>query len=258
MIFDILALMTLPLCEVIHLGLVEYQVAWDLQNQFAGQIASGERPPTLLLLQHPHTYTFGRRGKAEHLLWDQVELDQRQAQVYWVDRGGDVTYHGPGQLVGYPLLPLAPGGIVTQRKANEKPPLPQADYVGYLRRLEQVLVETLRHFHLPAFPIEGLTGVWVASRAQAEGTTSPPAKIAALGVKVDVHGISRHGFALNVAPDMSYWQGIIACGLVDTPVTSMAEQVQPVPTLEQICQPLISIFGTIFRYQMIEKTVSLP
>src|SRR5688500_1527966 len=92
--------------QVLDLGLVEYEAAWDLQNQYAREIAEGNRPPTLLLLEHPHVYTFGRRGKQENLLWGETQLKQKGIATHWVDRGGDVTYHGPGQLVGYPLLPL--------------------------------------------------------------------------------------------------------------------------------------------------------
>ena len=100
--------MNSKLCEVKILGTIPYQQAWDLQKQIAREVASGVRRPTLLLLEHPHTYTFGRRGEASNLLWDQEKLEEMGIEVHWVDRGGDVTYHGPGQLVGYPILPLGP------------------------------------------------------------------------------------------------------------------------------------------------------
>ena len=95
-------------CQVFRLGVTEYQKAWNLQNQLAEQIAAEQQPPTLLLLEHAHVYTFGVRGRAENLLWQQAKLQEQQVDVHWVDRGGDVTYHGPGQLVGYPLIPLVP------------------------------------------------------------------------------------------------------------------------------------------------------
>ena len=123
-----------PVCQVIKLGQVDYQQAWDLQNHLADEIAAGRHLPTLLLLEHPHTFTFGRKGHIENLLWSQEELARRRVKVYWVDRGGDVTYHGPGQLVGYPLLSLAAWDWL-KSGANQ---LPQVDYVGYLRKLEQV------------------------------------------------------------------------------------------------------------------------
>ena len=94
--------------QVLDLGLIEYEAAWHLQNQYSREIAEGTRPPTLLLLEHPHVYTFGRRGKQENLLWGETQLKEKGIAIHWVDRGGDVTYHGPGQLVGYPLVPLAP------------------------------------------------------------------------------------------------------------------------------------------------------
>ena len=99
--------------DIVDLGLIEYETAWKLQNEYAAEIAEGNRPPTLLLLEHPHVYTFGRKGRAENLLWNEEQLKQKGVSIHWVDRGGDVTYHGPGQLVGYPLLPL--GGVRTLR-----------------------------------------------------------------------------------------------------------------------------------------------
>jgi lipoate-protein ligase B len=95
-------------CEVLDLGLIEYEAAWKLQDQYALEISEGKRLPTLLLLEHPHVYTFGRRGKQENLLWGESQLKEKGIAIHWVDRGGDVTYHGPGQLVGYPLIPLTP------------------------------------------------------------------------------------------------------------------------------------------------------
>ena len=134
--------METPICQVQRLGLAPYEQTWKLQDELAAQIAAGQRPPTLLLLEHPHVYTFGRRGQAHNLLWGEAELAQRGITVHWVDRGGDVTYHGPGQLVGYPLIPL---GAVSET-AGQGARLPQADYVGYLRRLEQVLILALASY----------------------------------------------------------------------------------------------------------------
>ena len=225
----------MQLWQVRCLGLVPYQQAWDLQAQLAGQIASGELPPTLLLLEHPHTYTFGRRGQATNLLWSETELKQRGIQLYWVDRGGDVTYHGPGQLVGYPLIPLKASSLVTSPK-NDSSILPQADYIGYLRYLEQVLIQALHQFGVEAERIMNLTGVWVKG-----------AKIAAIGVKVDSHGITRHGFALNVAPDMSYWNGIIGCGLSGYSVTSLANILIEPPHMQQVIQAVIAAFENVFE-----------
>src|SRR5713226_2524965 len=118
-------------CEVRRLGLLSYAEAWELQKSLATRRAAGEIPDTLLLLEHPHTYTLGRSGHAENLLLDQVQLAARGVSLHWVDRGGDITYHGPGQLVGYPILML---GTPTDLEGGR---LPQADYVGYVRRLEE-------------------------------------------------------------------------------------------------------------------------
>lgn len=232
-------------CEVIRLGVMPYEQAWRLQDDFAAQIHAGKRPATLLLLEHPPTYTFGRSGHSANLLWDEAELARRGISLYWVDRGGDVTYHGPGQLVGYPLLPLAQGGLQVE-SMDGKPRLPQADYVGYVRKLEQTLIKALACLEVASKPIKGMTGVWVQPDPQ-----RPPAKIAAIGVKVDAHGVSRHGFALNVNPDMSYWEGIIGCGLKDFPVTCLAELLHPVPPIEQVMDEVVAAFESIFGYEMV-------
>jgi lipoyl(octanoyl) transferase len=221
-------------CHVRCLGLVPYQQAWDLQVQLAGQIAAGEIPPTLLLLEHPHTFTFGRRGQAANLLWSESELKQRGVALYWVDRGGDVTYHGPGQLVGYPLMPLNINGLVGSTQADPST-LPRADYIGYLRKLEQVLIQALYQFGVKGERIKNLTGVWVNG-----------SKIAAIGVKVDSHGITRHGFALNVAPDMSYWDGIIGCGLSGYSMTSLAVLHSTPPIMSQVIQAVVAAFEDVF------------
>jgi lipoate-protein ligase B len=246
-------------CNLHWLGVMEYEPAWRLQDRLAAEIAAGQRPPTLLLLEHPHTYTFGRRGHPENLLWDPAELERRGVSVHWVDRGGDVTYHGPGQLVGYPLLPLAPlplaplplqplgaGGL--NASPGGEPRLPQADYIGYLRRLEETLITALACLGVAAQQIDGLTGVWVQS-----AISNQPSKIAAIGVKVDARGVTRHGFALNVAPDMTYWEGIIGCGLKDATVTSLAGLLDPPPTMAQVRREVVAAFGEVFGYEMVES-----
>lgn len=230
------------------LGSIAYETAWSLQERYAGEIARGQRPPTLLLLEHPHVYTFGSRGQAQNLLWGEGKLRERGVEVHWVDRGGDVTYHGPGQLVGYPLLPLG--------KVDAQAHIPQADYVGYVRGLERMLVGALARLGLVSGQIPGLTGVWVQSdvhsrcpRCKPEDRLKP-AKIAAIGVKVDSLGVSRHGFALNVDPDMTYWDGIVACGLQDHPVVSLADVLAPVPAMEQVKREVVASFGEVFEYEM--------
>jgi lipoate-protein ligase B len=263
-------------CEVHCLGRVPYAEAWELQKQLAAQRAAGAIPDTLLLLEHPHTYTFGRKGHTENLLFNEAELNARGIEVHWVDRGGDVTYHGPGQLVGYPIMQLG----TPQREGGR---IPQADYVGYVRRLEEVLIRACAQFGLAAGQVAGLTGVWVqpdvASRcppsarcadlgsigeaigvahtaeAPHSGATPPaarlaPSKIAAIGVKVDARGISQHGFALNVAPDMNYWNGIIGCGLKEHASVSLADLLDAAPSMEAVMDEVTRQFGLVFEREM--------
>src|SRR5215216_1933235 len=234
--------------EVLDLGLMEYEAAWQLQEDYAREIAEEKRAPTLLLLEHPHVYTFGRRGRQENLLWGEAQLKEKGMATHWVDRGGDVTYHGPGQLVGYPLLPLG--------QVNAAQKLPQADYVGYVRKLEETLIVALARLGLAAGQRSGLTGVWIQAdvhsrcpRCKPEDRKKP-AKIAAIGVKVDVHGVSRHGFALNVNPDMDYWEGIIACGLEDEPIVSLADLFAEPPSMERVKQEVMAAFGEVFSYEI--------
>jgi len=230
--------------DIIDLGLIEYETAWKLQNEYAAEIAEGKRAPTLLLLEHPHVYTFGRKGRAENLLWNEEQIKQKGVSIHWVDRGGDVTYHGPGQLVGYPLLPL--GGVRTLRvpaldsdmqSQETLQPIPQADYVGYVRRLEGTLITALMRLGIESCQRSGLTGVWV-KRGQFT-------KIAAIGIKVDVRGVSRHGFALNVNPDMEYWKGILACGLLE-PVVSLADLIDPTPSMTKVKKVVSTSFYEVF------------
>ena len=223
--------------EIRDLGLIDYQTAWDTQNQLAAKIARDERPATLLLLEHPHTFTFGRRGNAENLLWSEAELAQRGISTHWVDRGGDVTYHGPGQLVGYPLLKLSDN-----------------DHVGYIRKLEQTIILALARMGLITGQVAGLSGVWVqaeiASRCarclpQQRGK---PAKIAAIGVKVDANNVTRHGFALNVDPQMDYFNGIVPCGIPDHPVISMADLLGQAPDMETVKAQVTRAFLETFDF----------
>ena len=179
----------------LSLGCVRYEDAWKLQQELAVARAAGETGDVLLLLEHPHTYTFGTKGKREHLLVPEEQLRAQGVAVVDVDRGGDVTYHGPGQLVGYPILRLKDHGI---------------GCVRYMRRLEDVLMAVAASYGLAAGRQRGYTGVWVGD-----------AKLAAIGTKVDAQGITQHGFALNVAPDLGYFAQIIPCGIRDKAVCSL-------------------------------------
>lgn len=252
--------MSKPICEVHLLGTVPYRPAWDLQAQTAADVARGERPPTLFLLEHPHTFTFGRRGHAENLLWDEAECARRGVEIHWVDRGGDVTYHGPGQLVGYPIIPLTlpfsrpftsgdgGGGV-------------RADYTAYLRKLEKALIKTLAELGIVAGQIPGMTGVWVQPDVASRCPHCPPAskktpsKIAAIGVKVDAKGVTRHGFALNVQTDREYWNGIVGCGLEGYPIINLADLLATPPDMARVQEKFIQAFAAVFGYQPVIKNL---
>ncbi len=181
--------------RVVALGTVEYQAAWELQEELAAARAAGEIGDTLLLLEHPHTYTFGTRGKREHLLVPEDQLRAEGVAILDVDRGGDVTYHGPGQLVGYPIIRLKDYGL---------------GCVRYIRCLEELLITVAESYGLEASRQRGYTGVWVGD-----------AKLAAIGTKVDRNGVTRHGFALNISTNLRRFEQIIPCGIRDKAVCSL-------------------------------------
>lgn len=212
--------------QVCWLGRMEYTSALKLQEEVAGALATGRTVDTLLLMEHPATYTLGRRGKQENLLVSQESLVSQGAAVYRVDRGGDVTFHGPGQLVGYPILDLK-----NRRR----------DVVRYLRQLEEALISALDSFGVTARRIPGYTGVWVGEE-----------KIAAIGVKVDAKGITRHGFALNVTTDLQYFSRIVPCGIRDKPVTSVAHVLGRAPELVRVAQSVAGFFGEVFCMDVIQ------
>jgi len=172
-----------------------YRQVWDLQAELVSALRDGLAPPTLLLLEHPHVFTMGKAASPDHLLWDEAERAQRDVEVVWSDRGGEATYHGPGQLVGYPILDLARLGLT----------IPQ-----YLGKVERSLVDYLEDLGIESQPGEpGLTGVW----SQGE-------KLAAIGIKLN-RSIVSHGFALNLTTDLAYFDGIVPCGHADKRPTSV-------------------------------------
>lgn len=218
---------TRPL-SILDLGLVPYSECWELQKRLASERAEGLIPDTLLLLEHPHTYTCGRRGGRDHILISQADLADKGIVVLDVDRGGDVTYHGPGQLVSYPIIRLAREGEV-------------ADYHGYLRLLEQALIDTLANFAIEGRRIPGYSGVWVAHRGVEE-------KIAAIGVKVDGRGVSTHGVALNVNTDLRYFGHIVPCGITGKGVTSMQKVLGQALTFEDVKRTFSRAFVHLFGF----------
>ncbi|NPV57808.1 MAG: lipoyl(octanoyl) transferase LipB [Anaerolineae bacterium] len=239
-------------CEWSWLGRIGYTEARALQERIAGEVAIGEHPPTLLLLEHPHTYTLGRRAKSEHLLWDATQRAEKGVQAYEVDRGGDITYHGPGQLVGYPIIPLAPPGW-------QEECLPQADFIDYIRKLERLIIRSLADYGIIAGALAGKTGVWVSPDATGacaswDAQAQSVNKIASIGVKIDVYGVTRHGFALNIDPDDTYWRGIVPCGLENVNMVSMADYLANPPPLPNLAESLANHFGYIFDYKMTQNS----
>ena len=191
------------------LGTVDYGSALDLQRSTLDARKSGEIPDTLLLLEHPHVITLGRRADDSHLVTDRSGLEAAGVEIFETDRGGEATYHGPGQLVGYPIIDV--------RVANLGP-------VTYVRMLEKSIIEALTTFGVDAHLVDGETGVWVDGVPnEKRNPDSNPAgrKIAAIGVRIS-GGVTMHGFALNVSTDLAYFEHIIPCGMPDLPFTSIA------------------------------------
>ncbi|HLG68998.1 MAG TPA: lipoyl(octanoyl) transferase LipB [Chloroflexota bacterium] len=212
------------MCEVQWLGLVDYQQTWDLQLRLAHERAQGLIGDRLLLLEHPHVFTLGRRGRTENVLSSDEEIAAAGAQLIHSDRGGDVTYHGPGQLVGYPILFL---------EEHER------DVPRYVRRLEEALIRTLADFGIHAGREPEFPGVWVGDE-----------KIAAIGVKI-TEWVTIHGFALNVTTDMSFFRHIVPCGIAGKGVTSIERLVAPAPSMDELRERFVRRFGEVYERRMV-------
>ena len=206
--------------EARWLGRVAYADGLALQERLVARRRSGEVPDQLLLLEHPHVITLGASSHDDHVLLDAAERRLMGIELFEAGRGGDVTYHGPGQLVGYPILDLKPD---------------RRDLHRYIRDLEEVLIRALADFGIAATRKEGLTGAWVDDH-----------KVAAIGVRVSSGWITSHGFALNVAPDLSYFDAIVPCGIRGHGVTSMARLLGREVELAEVTEPLVACFGEVF------------
>ena len=213
-----------PTCRVHWLGRIEYQRAWRLQQRLAESRLRRRAPDTLLLLEHPPTYTVGRRGGEGEFLLDPGELEAKGASVHWVDRGGSVTFHGPGQLVGYPILDLS----------RWRP-----DIDAYLRALEEVLIRAIRELGAEAGRSPGDTGVWIGGD-----------KVAAIGVKMS-RWVTTHGFALNLSCDLRWFDHIVPCGLAQRGVTSLERAAGVCVSTEDMARRVCRHFGAVFERQMI-------
>ena len=212
--------------RALWLGSVPYREAWDLQAELVAALRDGRAQDTLLLLEHPHVFTMGKAASADHLLWDQAERARRMVDVVWSDRGGEATYHGPGQLVGYPILDLNRFELT----------IPQ-----YIETLERSLIDYLHDQGIESSPGEpGLTGVWTRGE-----------KIAAIGIKLN-RSIVSHGFALNLTTDLSYFDGIVPCGHADKRPTSAEAITGHRPATEKAarayCDHFARAFGTVVEW----------
>lgn len=232
----------MTIVDFIDLGQLGYQEAWDLQKLVQASIIAEKRdeqsigkPITrrrdlLMFVEHPHVYTLGKSGKSEHLLADEDRLRKMGATFVRNDRGGDITYHGPGQITGYPILDL-------DRHFT--------DIHRYLRTLEEMAIRTCADFGLKAGRIDGLTGAWIGD-----------AKICAFGVKCS-RWVTMHGFAFNVDPDLAYYDAIVPCGIRDHSVTSLAAQLGEKPDIQLVKRRLRYHFADLFEVD-VREVPSIP
>jgi lipoyl(octanoyl) transferase len=216
--------------DLVHLGVVDYREAWDLQRRVAAEVAGGSRPDTVLLLEHPPTITLGRRSEPGELHLP----EGAQVEVVEVDRGGKSTYHAPGQLVCYPILDLARHGQDVKR---------------YCRDLEEALIRTMAAFDVHATRIEGLTGVWLES---------PPRKIASIGIHIH-KWVTTHGYALNVDLDPApFTQWITACGLEDAAFTTIARELGRPVSVDEVRPHAVSALENVFSLRLEPVAAPVP
>lgn len=230
------------------LGLIDYKQAWVYQENLLNEIVLQKRSPSyshdaevqtpnyFLICQHPHVYTLGKSGKEEHLLINRDELNKNQATFYKINRGGDITYHGPGQIVGYPILNL--------------------DYFfndihKYMRFLEEVIILTIAEYGIAGKRVEKLTGVWIDDTNDAKRIR----KICAFGVRCS-RWVTMHGFALNVNTDLNYFSNIVPCGIQDKAVTSMEKELGKKLDFEEVKQKLKNNFSKVFSVRFAEEKSS--
>lgn len=227
----------MPTVEFRDLGLIDYKEAWDYQEKIFKatidqKIALRKEETTeptknyLLFCQHPHVYTLGKSGKKEHLLLDDNQLENKEAKYYEINRGGDITYHGPGQLVGYPIFDLDHFF---------------SDIHKYLRFLEEAVIQTLKEYGIESGRVDGLTGVWI------DGGTPRERKICAMGVKSS-RWVTMHGIGFNINSDLSYFSNIIPCGIQDKAVTSMQQELGREVDFQEVSDILKEKLATQFGY----------
>jgi lipoyl(octanoyl) transferase len=212
-------------------GLVQYDRAYRAMHELAERRLSGEIPDTLILLEHPPVYTAGKRWSPDHLVWAEAIMRAHGAEFHLVDRGGSVTFHGPGQLVGYPIVDLGPA----------------RDVVAYVRKLEDVVIRAAADAGVPGLgrnPVN--SGVWAGDR-----------KVCAIGVRVSHARVTLHGFALNCTTDMSWYEAIVPCGLTDHGVASLSEVAGREVTVEEMIARVMDHFETVFGRRLVTTEVAL-
>lgn len=213
--------------SIVETGQLDYLEAWDLQKDLARLRRAGSIPDTLILTEHPPTYTIGRRGSRANLLIDQATMDRVGARCYEVDRGGDITFHGPGQLVGYLIMDLGRAERGLRR---------------FVANLERSVIGTLDEFGIHGEPSEGKPGVWVKGR-----------KTAAIGVAVS-RRVTYHGFALNVDPDLSYFDYMIPCGIPGSAATSICQELGRAVGFDEVIPRVVKRVGETFGVQPVRHT----
>jgi lipoyl(octanoyl) transferase len=207
-------------CEAKWMGRVGYSDALAMQERAVERLRSGEGGEQLLLLEHPHVFTLGRGADSANILADSNQLRSLSIEVHETGRGGDVTYHGPGQMVGYPIINLKPD---------------RCDVHRYVRDIEEALIRSIAEFGITGERIAGLTGVWVGNE-----------KLAAIGVRI-ARWITSHGFALNVNTDLDYFQMIVPCGITDKGVTSLSRLLHQPVEMRDVARILTRHFAEVFQ-----------
>lgn len=213
--------------EVEKLGLVPYAEAWEYQKKVHAEVVAGLRRPTLLLLEHPRTITLGRAAKPENLLLSEAQYRAQGIELFSIERGGDVTYHGPGQLVGYPIFPVG-------RQVR-----------GFLRQLEAVIMAVAKSYGIETYATPGYAGVWVRRAAPVAGWPDLEEKLCAFGVAVK-QDVALHGFALNVNTNLDDFNLIVPCGLKDKGVTSLQKILGRMVSMDEVMERVVQAFEQQF------------
>jgi lipoyl(octanoyl) transferase len=227
----------MKICHIVDLGLVGYAEAWELQKRLVTARKANLIEDVMLLCEHPHVITLGRNGKREHLLASEQVLRQKNVEFHASDRGGDITYHGPGQIVGYPILNL--GAI-------------RRDVGWYMRSLEEIMIRASADFGIITERVAGKTGIWVRTPENGNGFEQ---KLGAIGVHLS-RWVTSHGFAYNVATDLRYFDLIVPCGLAGRKATSLEKLLNRGVKREEVREPLARNFADVFDFEMREMSLT--